>query len=147
METRHAASFRELVVHQKAMALARDVFVTSKRFPREEMYSLTDQIRRSSRSIGAQIAEAWGKRRYESHFISKLTDADGEQYETQHWVDVALDCEYVFPDEASCLLGALTEIGRMLGGMIAKAPSFCQSATGLVRDPLTDYFAHAVVDH
>ena len=59
------------------------------------MYSLTDQIRRCSRSIGAQIAEAWGQRQYEKYFVSKLTDADGEQNETQHWLDIAADCEYI----------------------------------------------------
>ena len=75
-------SFRDLLVYQKARKLAQDIFVLTKAFPKEETYALTDQIRRSSRSIGAQIAEAWGKRRYEKHFISKLTDADGEQQET-----------------------------------------------------------------
>jgi four helix bundle protein len=90
----HANSFKELVVYQKARDLAKSVFEITKTFPKEEMYSLTDQIRRSSRSIGAQIAEAWSKRRYERHFISKLTDADAEQLETQHWIIVAQDCEY-----------------------------------------------------
>ncbi|HBY94549.1 MAG TPA: hypothetical protein DEP84_11420 [Chloroflexi bacterium] len=83
----HAQSFRGLVVHQKARQLSREIFRLTRSFPKEEMYSLTDQIRRSSRSIGAQIAEAWAKRRYERHFVSKLTDADAEQYETQHWID------------------------------------------------------------
>jgi four helix bundle protein len=64
-------------------------------FPKEETFSLTDQIRRSSRSIGANIAEAWAKRRYERHFVCKLTDADGEQMETQHWIGTALDCGYL----------------------------------------------------
>src|SRR5262245_58917671 len=97
----HADSFRDLVVYAKARQLAQDVFRLSKYFPKEEAYSLTDQIRRSSRSIGAQIAEAWGKRRYSRHFISKLTDADAEQLETQHWVDVALSCEYIKASEAA----------------------------------------------
>lgn len=78
----YARSFRDLFAYQQARALAKDIFETSKRFPREETYSLTDQIRRSSRSVGAQIAEAWAKRRYERSFVSKLTDADGEQYES-----------------------------------------------------------------
>ena len=94
---KHAESFRDLVVYQKARAVARRFFELSKSFPREELYSLTDQGRRSSRSIGAQIAEAWAKRGYERHFSSKLTDADGEQQETQHWVDTALDCGYLTP--------------------------------------------------
>ena len=90
-ELQHAKSFRDLIVHQKARALARRIFELSKSFPKEEAYSLTDQIRRASRSVGAQIAEAWGKRQYERHFVSKLTDADAEQLETQHWTDVAFD--------------------------------------------------------
>ena len=82
---RHAESFRDLLVYEKARQVSLRVFQLTRRFPKEEMYSLTDQMRRSSRSIGAQIAEAWAKRRYERHFISKLTDADGEQYEIQHF--------------------------------------------------------------
>jgi len=75
--------------------LAKEIFSITKSFPRDEMFSLTDQIRRSSRSVGAQIAEAWAKRKYEKHFISKLTDADGEQQETQHCIEIALDCTYL----------------------------------------------------
>lgn len=82
----YVKSFRELEVYRLARQLSKEIFEISKTFPKEEMYSLTDQVRRSSRSIGGQIAEAWGKRRYEKHFISKLTDADGEQLETQHWI-------------------------------------------------------------
>lgn len=76
---------------------------------------MTSQIRRSSRSIGAQIAEAWGKRRYEKHFISKLTDADSEQYETQHWIDTAMDCGYLNAEQATELNKKCREIGRLLG--------------------------------
>ena len=75
------------------------------------MYSLTDQVRRSSRSIGAQLAEAWGKRSYEKHFVSKLTDADGEQLETQHWIETAFDCSYFSKELASGLLRQCTLIG------------------------------------
>ena len=81
-ELNHARSFRDLAVYQKARTVSRSIFELSKDFPKEETYSLTDQIRRASRSIGAQIAEAWAKRRYERHFVSKLTDADAEQMET-----------------------------------------------------------------
>ncbi len=81
---KYAQSFRDLLVYQEARKLSAEVFAISKQFPKEEMLSLTDQIRRSSRSVGANIAEAWAKRRYEKHFVSKLTDADGEQQETQH---------------------------------------------------------------
>ena len=81
----YVKSFRDLEVYKLSRQLSKDVFETTKKFPKEEMYSLTDQVRRSSRSIGAQIAEAWAKRKYEKHFVSKLTDSDGEQFETQHW--------------------------------------------------------------
>lgn len=80
----YVKSFKELAVYKLSRQLSKEIFELSKKFPKEEMYSLTDQIRRASRSIGAQIAEAWAKRKYEKHFVSKLTDADGEQQETQH---------------------------------------------------------------
>jgi len=104
------------------------------------MYSLTDQIRRSARSVGAQIAEAWGKRRYEKHFVSKLTDADAEQMETQHWISEALDCGYMTQTEAGQLNSGLEEIGRMLNSMMAKADLFCGSADGVLHEDRTDYF-------
>ena len=78
------SSFRDLRVYKLAFELRQEIFETSKRFPTEERYALTDQIQRASRSIGANLAEAWQKRRYVAHFVSKLTDADGEQAETQH---------------------------------------------------------------
>ena len=87
--------FRELNVYKEARKLSLNIFNISKSFPKAETYSLTDQVRRSSRSIGANIAEVWAKRTYEKHFISKLTDADAEQQETQHWIETALDCEYI----------------------------------------------------
>ncbi len=95
----HARSFRELEVYSKAKNVSRAVFELSKGFPKQETYSMTDQIRRASRSIGAQIAEAWAKRRYERHFVSKLSDADAEQMETQHWLDVAITCGYLAKEE------------------------------------------------
>jgi four helix bundle protein len=95
---KHAKSFRDLEVYQLSRKLANEIFIISKSFPKEETYSLTDQIRRSSPSAGAQIAEAWAKRRYEKHFISKLTDADGEQQETQHRLENAFDCSYIEND-------------------------------------------------
>lgn len=106
----YARSFRDLLVYQ-ARQLAREIFQITGTSPREEMYSLTDQIRRSSRSIGAQIAEAWAKRRYERHFLSKLTDADGEQQETQRWIETATDCSYLTQKQA-----ALTKKVKRLGG-------------------------------
>ena len=123
----YVSSFRELKVYQLSRQLSKEIFDISRKFPKEEMYSLTDQIRRSSRSVGAQIAESWAKRRYEKHFVSKLTDADGEQLEAQHWIDTAMDCGYITPDLAHKLLDDYTYIERMLHSMIDKAPSFCKN--------------------
>src|SRR6266436_9544210 len=114
MNAGYAKSFKDLLVYQKAGEVSRAVFRISKSFPKEEMYSLTDQLRRAARSVGAQIAEAWGKRRYEKHFVSKLTDADAEQMETQHWIGEALDCGYLSPTDATQMNSGLEEIGRML---------------------------------
>lgn len=136
----HAESFRDLLVYQKAKALSQEIFELTQRFPREEAYSMTDQIRRCSRSIGAQISEAWAKRVYEKLFISKLTDADGEQMETQHWIDTALDCNYLTDKEASPLRQQCQEIGRMLGGIIAKAEQFCANPKTSTREEIAEYF-------
>jgi four helix bundle protein len=105
--------------------LSLDIFIITKKFPKEETYSLTDQIRRSSRSVGAQIAEAWAKRKYEKHFISKLTDADGEQQETQHWIECATDCDYITSDLAKSLLNRYASVGKMITSMINKSHLFC----------------------
>jgi len=127
-ELTHAKSFRDLMVYKKARAVAKKIFNLSKTFPKEELYSLTDQVRRSSRSIGAQIAEAWAKRRYEKHFVSKLSDADGEQLETQHWIETAEDCGYLSSSQAIEINDELSEIGRMLNSMMSKADQFCSTA-------------------
>lgn len=121
----YVKSFRELEVYQLSRTLSKEIFELSKKFPKEEMYSLTDQIRRSSRSVGAQIAEAWAKRKYEKHFISKLTDADGEQLETQHWLEVAVDVKYITAEIAYQFLQQYATVGRMLNSMITKANTFC----------------------
>lgn len=84
----YVKSFRNLEVYKLSWKVSKEIFILTKSFPREETYSLIDQIRRSSRSVGAQIAEIWGKKRYEMHFIIKLTDANAEQLETQHWLEV-----------------------------------------------------------
>jgi four helix bundle protein len=137
----YAESYRDLIVYQKSKQLALDIFRVTTSFPREEMYSLTDQIRRSSRSIGAQIAEAWAKRRYTKHFISKLSDAAGEQLETQHWIDIAYDCDYLRSDQANELKIKCLEIGRLLGAMMAKADRFCGSSYRQAREAAPEYFA------
>jgi four helix bundle protein len=146
MALEHAKSFKDLRVYQKAREVSQTVFKLSKTFPKEEMYSLTDQIRRAVRSVGAQIAEAWGKRRYEKHFVSKLTDADAEQLETQHWVSEALDCGYVSPVNATQLNSGLEEIGRMLNSMMEKADSFCGSPDYVIREDVVEYFTGAPAD-
>ena len=123
----HADSYRDLEVYKYARRLAQEIFVVSKSFPKEEMYSLTDQVRRSSRSVGAQIAEVWAKRKYEKHFISKLTDSDGEQLETQHWIETALDCSYITGEQAKYWLLEYISIGKMLNAMINKSSLFCKA--------------------
>jgi len=138
-ELSHARTFRDLAVYQKARKVSRAIFEISKDFPKEETYSLTDQIRRASRSIGAQIAEAWGKRRYEKHFVSKLTDADAEQMETQHWLGEACDCHYVNPKQAEELMEELLQIGRMLNSMMDKASLFCGQSNHVIREEPVEY--------
>ena len=120
----HARSFRDLIVYQKARAVAKRIFEMTSQLPREEMYSLTDQARRSSRSVGAQIAEAWAKRRYPAHFVSKLTDSDGELQETRHWLASAFACRYLSDNQHTDLLGQADVVGRMLGTMIRDFKTF-----------------------
>jgi four helix bundle protein len=95
-----------------------EMFDLSKKFPAEERYSLTDQIRRSSRSVCANIREAWAKRRYQAHFVSELTDADGENGETESWLDFAYDCQYLPKPDHTNLAATCREVGAMLGSMI-----------------------------
>lgn len=108
---------KDLIVYQKAFQLASEIFKLSKKFPKEETYSLTDQIRRSSRSVCVCIGEAYRKRRYPKHFSSKTTDADGECTETMIWLEFALDCEYINPDVFDSLTMRYQEVGRILGNM------------------------------
>ncbi|MGE5224676.1 MAG: four helix bundle protein [Omnitrophica WOR_2 bacterium] len=143
---KHAESFRDLLVYQKAWELQQEVFLISQGFPKEEKYSLSDQIRRSSRSIGANIAEAWGKRRYEAHFVSKLTDADGEQYETQHWIETAVGCGYINRQKGAVLLENCKQIGRLLGGMMEKADLFCGKPTKVLREAYSEYLVDLPLD-
>jgi len=136
----HAEGFREVVVYQKAREVARRIYEVTRSFPSQETFSLTDQVRRSSRAVGAQIAEAWAKRRYTKHFVSKLTDADGEQRETQHWVEVAQDCGYLASGDAEDIVRRLSEIGRMLNSMMDKADLFCGRGSDGVRESAPEYF-------
>jgi len=116
--------FRDLKVYQLAYRLAMEIFQVSKRFPKEEKYSLTDQIRRSSRSIVANLAEAYRKRQYPKHFLSKLSDSDSELAETIVWLDFSKDCEYITLAEYQYFIKEYEEVGRLLGGMINKPEKF-----------------------
>jgi four helix bundle protein len=139
-EYRRARCFRDLIVYQKAREVSRLIFEITQSFQREETYSLVDQVRRSSRSVGAQIAEAWGKRRYEKHFVSKLTDADAEQLETQHWLETAADIGYLTQENAEKICHVLREIGMMLNSMIAKGSSFCRGESHQAKEESAGYF-------
>jgi len=139
----HARSFRDLMVYQKSRQLQCEILKLTKSFPKEEMFSLTDQIRRSSRSVGANITESWAKRRYEKHFISKLTDSDGEQMETQHWIETALECGYIDQKVSAQLVEKCLEIGRMLNGMMDKADMFCGEPPRTLHEDSAVYFTES----
>lgn len=146
-QLKHAYGFQELLAYQVALEMQQKIFEVSKSFPREETHSLTDQIRRSSRSVGAQIAEAWGKRRYEAHFISKLTDAASECLETLHWIESARQCRYISEEQAKYLVDQYDRIGRLIAGMIAKASLFCGKPASTLRENAADYFASPATNH
>ncbi len=120
-------SFRDLETYKKARQASRAVFEVTTTFPREEKYSLTDQVRRSSRAVGAMIAEAWAKRRYPAAFVNKIDDALGEAMETQAWLDHALDCGYLSPAQLREMDAAWQSVGAMLNGMIERADTFCRT--------------------
>ena len=113
-------SAKELKVYQEAYSLAMEIFELSKQWPVEERYSLTDQVRRASR-------EAWSKRRYKAHFISKLTDSDGENSETDTWFDFARDCKYLEESDHARLTERCAAVGKMLGSMLNNPMPFLQS--------------------
>lgn len=115
---------RDLKVFQLAYRLAMEIFHLTKHFPREETYSLTDQIRRSSRSVAANLAEGFRKRRYPNMLVNKLTDCDGEATETQVWLDFALDCGYMSREDYDRLTSGYEEVGGMLSGMMANPKRF-----------------------
>ena len=121
-------SFRELTVYQKAFEQATGIFEVTKRFPKEEQYSLTDQMRRASRSVCANIGEAWRKKRYVAHVVSKLTDADAEATETMIWLDFSLGCGYLDTKDHAELSVEFDQIGKMLGSMISAPEKFCYSS-------------------
>jgi four helix bundle protein len=117
-------SAKDLDVYKKAYALAMDAFQVSKSFPPEERYALTSQIRRSSRSVCLNLREAWAKRRYEAHFVNKLTDCDGENSETDSSLDFAKDCGYITFEQHKDMSTRCTEVGKMLGSIINNPESF-----------------------
>ena len=112
-------SFRGLTVYQKAFSLAMDIYEISKTFPKEEKYSLTDQIRRCSRSVCATVGEAYRKRQYENYFVNKVSDADMENTETQVWLDFSLACKYLDDETRKNLMDRSEEVGKMLNHMIS----------------------------
>jgi four helix bundle protein len=117
-------SAKELTVYKKAYRLSMLIFEISKTFPADERYALTSQIRRSSRSVCLSLREAWAKRRYPAHFVSKLTDCDGENSETDTSLDYALDCGYIMRGQYDECTAMGTEVGRMLGSMIEHPEPF-----------------------
>lgn len=119
-----ARGHRDLIVYQKAFALAMKIFHLTKKFPREETYSLIDQVRRSSRAVCSCIAEAYRKRRYQAYFVNKLTDADGENSETIVWLEFSLASGYLSSEEEQELVLIAEEVGRMLSGMIENPEKF-----------------------
>jgi four helix bundle protein len=121
--------FRELDVYDLGREQAKRIFLISKAFPKEEKFSLTDQIRRSSRAVNAMIAEAWARRRYQAAFINKIDEALGEAMETQAWLDHALDCGYLDRNQYRTLDDSWQKVGAMLYRMIQRADSFCRSAS------------------
>lgn len=117
-------NFRELTVYKKAFVLSMEIFKISKKIPVEEKYGLTSQIMNCSRSVCASIAEAYRKRRYEAHFISKSSDADMENSETQVWLDFALACEYINKEQFSDMLSQSGEVGKLINHMIANPEKY-----------------------
>lgn len=118
-------SFRDLIVYQKAYKLAMEIFEITKSFPKEEKYSLTDQIRRSSRSVTSNIAEAWAKKRYVKSFVNELTDSLGEEYETEVWLDYSRDTKYITVIMHSELMNEYDEVRKMLISMINHPEKWC----------------------
>lgn len=118
--------FRDLIVYQKAYKMAMEIFEMTKDFPKEEKYSLTDQIRRSSRSITSNITEAWAKRIYIKSFVSKLSDSLGEEYETENWLDYSRDCGYIDKELHARLMKGYDEVRKMLISMMNNPEKFCK---------------------
>lgn len=117
-KTNTMSTYKDLLAFKKAFALAMKIFETSKHFPKEETYSLTDQVRRSSRSVCANFAEAFRRRKYAAHFLSKLSDCDAENAETEVWIDFSFACKYISDLEYKELTADQQEVGRLIGDII-----------------------------
>ena len=120
-------SVRDLIVYRKAFDAAMKIFEISKTFPKEELYSLTEQMRRSSRSVCTNLSEAWRKRRYRAVFVNKLSDSGQEAAETQTWLEFSVACNYMRKDVYEKLFNEYEEIFAMLHVMSEKADSFCST--------------------
>jgi len=120
------SSYRELIVYQKAYKVSMEIFILSQSYPKEETYSLTDQIRRSSRSVTANLAESWAKRKYIKVFVNKLTDSLGETLETENWLHYSRDCGYIHQESFESLISQYDEVRKMLISMINNPEKFCK---------------------
>ena len=119
--------FRDLKVYQLSYELAMEIFEETKKFPKEEIYSLTGQMRRSSRSVPSNIAEAWKKRKYKKAFVSKLIDSFGEAGETEVWIDMSFDAGYITKERHQYYISKYEDVNRMLHSMIENPDKFCRS--------------------
>ena len=132
--------YKELGIYRMAVELRQGVFAESRSWPKEERYSLTDQVRRSSRSVGVNMAEAWAKRRYPKHFVSKLSDSLGEAEETSVWADTALECGYITDETHQAWTATVRRICAGLVRMTRDPDSWC-GPSGLVREDIEPYSA------
>ncbi len=119
--------YKDLKVYKLAYKLTMEIFEETKQFPQEERYSLTDQMRRSSRSVPANIAEGWKKRVYPKMFVSKIIDAEGEAGETEVWLDISKDAGYITEEKYEYFMNGYDEVNRMLYGMVDKHEKFCSA--------------------
>jgi four helix bundle protein len=139
--TSNVRTHRDLEAYRKAFGAAMEIFESSKGFLREETYSLTDQIRRSSRSVCANLAEAWRKRRYEKSFVSKLSDAESEAAETQVWLEFAFKCGYMPRDQAYGLYQSYDEVIRLLVSMIVNSDKWIiRTQDRLIEEDSEEYY-------
>ena len=118
--------FRDLIVYQLSYKLALEIFAHTKSYPKEELFLLTDQIRRSSRSVPANVAEAWRRRKYPKSFVNKLTDSLAEESETEVWLDFSKDLKYITFEKYKYFTSKYDEVARMLSSMIDNPDKFCQ---------------------